>query len=58
MSKTFDVQRKFDARMAFIFTGRVFDGDLTLAIDEVTEEVSVNTNKQDVCNAANVRYIN
>jgi len=47
------VQRNFERRMDFIFSERLYD-DLMLAIEEVTEEISVNTNKQDVCNAANV----
>ena len=51
------VQRNFERRMDFIFSERLYD-DLMLAIEEVTEEISVNTNKQDVCNAADVRYIN
>jgi hypothetical protein len=29
-----DIQKRFEQRMAFIFTGRMYDDDLTLAIEE------------------------
>jgi len=48
-----DIQRKFDARMAFIFTERIYD-DLMLAIQEIRGGEQKQISEVNKCNAADV----